>query len=221
MSLEELGLVVVDRFVDPRNIKTGEKAADYTSTFSGPIYTHTKESVGQRDILVSLAKELTTKLVQEGKLKFDFIAANESGAMVPGWQLKTTLEKFSFREIPYVYIQKDGNIKGFMNNSLIRENMKVLIFEDAVNFGTTIIKGAELLRKRGYVVDTGACFVYYDHMIARENLARARINLTYLFTLSQLLDIAEKNGRFNPIVIADSREFLADPEKWQRDNGFR
>ncbi len=221
MSLEELGLQIVDRWIELRDIEAGEEALPYTSGHYGPVYTYTKESVGQKKILKDLTKGLAGKLISEGNLNFDFIATNESGGMVPGWQFSLDLDDKIRRELPYVYVRRSGKITGFMKNPLIKRGMNGLIFEDAVNFGSTMIKAADLLRKKGYVINRGACFLYYDHPVGIENLAEVGINLTCLFTLTQLLDIAEANGRFNPRVIADCREFLKNPDKWNRDRGLK
>lgn len=226
-SLEEIGLRIVDAGgLEIRDVDSGEEQPfDYSSANKGPGYVMIKGLVGQPHVLQFLTGQLALKIVEN--MNFDFIAGNATGGMVPGWQLRNDLEGLTGKEIPYVYVRETRKIGGHqeyvtgnMNNPLITNGMRALVFEELVNFAETTTKSAKVLRDKGYNADVAATILFYDNPKAVELLRQEGVSLTPLITLTTLIDVAERTGKFNSKAIASYREFLQDPIEWQLKRGM-
>ncbi len=92
--------------------------------------------------------------------------------------------------------------------------------EELVNFAQTTVNSTGALRSRGLTVNTAATILFYDNPEAKKQLAENGIEMTYLFTMSELLDAAEKTGKFSSRAVADYRRFLKNPLTWQAERGL-
>ncbi len=92
--------------------------------------------------------------------------------------------------------------------------------EELVNFAQTTVNSTQALRNRRLSVQSAATILFYDNPEAKKQLAENGIEITYLFTMSELLDAAEKTGKFSSRAVADYRRFLKDPLAWQAERGL-
>jgi len=225
-SLEEVGSrIITAGGLEIRDVGAGEEAFDYSSANRGPGYVMIKGLVGQPHVMQFLTNQLALKLA--GNINFDFIAGNATGGMVPGWQLRNDLEGLTGKEIPYIYVRETRKIggqkeytTGDMRNPLILSGMRALVFEELVNFAQTTCNSAKVLRDKGYKADVGATILSYQNPRALEMLKETEVSLTYLISLHDLIDVAEKTGKFNTRAVESYREFLKDPIEWQLSGGF-
>jgi len=185
-----------------------------------------KGLVARKKIMKSLIRPLAKKIVEMAP-QVDFVAGNVSGGMIPGWLLSEELEVLLGRTIPFVYIRearKKGGQKelvtGIANNPEIPAGANGLVVEELVNFAQTTCNGADALRDAGYSVTHAATILFYDNPEAIKALKEHGIEMIYLFTLPQLLAVADKY-RTHPIEAIDGyREFLGDPLGWQKARGL-
>jgi len=200
----------------------------YASGNWGPGYVMIKNLVGRKRIIKSLTQQLA-ELIAERVPRLNFVAGNVTGGVVPGWILSEELEKQKLlgRTIPFVYIRearKRGGqkelITGITNNPEILPDANGLIVEELVNFAQTTCNGADALRDKGYIVTHAATILFYNNPEAIKALAEHGIEIIYLFTLPDLLEVAEKYRTHPQKAIADYREFLADPLWWQMVRGL-
>ncbi len=238
-KIEEIGLVVLEaKAVDIRNVPlkvTNEEVEKlplekqpflYASGNWGPGYVMIKGLVGRKKIMKCLVQPLAQK-VAERIPRVDFVAGNVSGGVIPGWLLSEELEILLGRTIPFVYIRearKKGGQKelvtGIANNPEILAGANGLVIEELVNFAQTTCNGADALRDAGYSVTHAATILFYDNPEAIKALKEHGIEMIYLFTLPQLLAVADKY-RTHPIEAIDGyREFLEDPLGWQAARGL-
>lgn len=70
----------------------------YSSGNWGPGYVSIKGLVGYGEVMPFLARQLATQ-IKEKKLSIDFVAANVTGGVIPGWQISQELK------IPFMYVQ--------------------------------------------------------------------------------------------------------------------
>lgn len=223
-TLEEIGSRIVDAGgLEIRDIDAGEEVFDYSSANRGPGYVMIKGLVGQPHIIQFLTQQIALRL----DINFDFIAGNATGGMVPGWQLRNDLERLTGKEIPYVYVRETRKIGGHkeymvgdMNNPLIQSGMRALIFEELVNFAQTTTNSAKVLRDKGYVADVAGTILSYQNPRALELLKETGVSLTYLISLGDLINVAEKTKKFSQKAIDSYREFLEDPIEWQLEREF-
>jgi len=238
VNIEEIGLMVLKtRAVDIRNVPlnvTNEEVEElplekqpflYASGNWGPGYVTIKSLVGRKKIIKFLVQQLARNIVERVPY-VDFIAGNVSGGMIPGWILSEEIEVLLGITIPFVYIRnarKKGGQKelvtGITNNPEIIPGSNGLVVEELVNFAQTTCNGVEALRDNGYSVTHAATILFYDNPEAVRALKDTGTEMVYLFTLIDLLTVAEKYQTHPQQAIDSYREFLKDPI-WQAKRGL-
>lgn len=198
----------------------------YASGNWGPGYAMVKGLVARKRIMGSLIQPLAKKIIEKVP-QVDFVAGNVSGGMIPGWLLSEELGVLLERTIPFVYVRearKKGGQKelvtGIVNNPEIPTNANGLVVEELVNFAQTTCNGANALRDAEYSVTHAATILFYDNPLAIEALEENEIEMIYLFTLPELLTVAEKHQTHSQKAIDGYREFLVDPIGWQESRGL-
>lgn len=207
----------------------------YASGNWGPGYVSIKNLVGRKKIIRALTEQLAILIVEKvpqldfvlSSIDIDFVAGNVTGGMIPGWILSEALEERVGKTIPFVYVRelrkKGGQkeqITGIMNNPEIRPGMNGLVVEELVNFAETTCNGTIVLRKAGYKVTHAATILFYENPEAIKALKQHKIKIIYLFTLPDLLTVAEKYQTHPQKAIDGYREFLRDPLGWQVARGL-
>jgi orotate phosphoribosyltransferase len=209
-----------------RDIDAGEEPFLYSSGMKGPGYVMVKGQVSNRYELNYLVRGLAEEVARVSS-DIDFIAANATGGMIPGWILAEELSEILSREIPYIYVRgsrKKGGHKelltGIENNPAIKVGSTALVVEELVNFAETTCNSAVALREAGYVVKNAACILSYGHDATRQKLSDHGVELIHLLSLDELLTDAEASGMFPPHVVADYRDFLKGPQAWMSKRGL-
>jgi orotate phosphoribosyltransferase len=221
-QIDGLILKIVDLGVlEIRDIDNGEEPFTYTSGHKGPGYVSVKKLIGDKQLLRTLVQELAIKVIDE-KFRVDFVAGNVSGGMIPGYLLSEFIEAEQYREVPFVYVRslnesRHDSVVGLSN---ISKKAHALVVEELINFGNTTCHAANVLRLLGYNANHAACFLYYGNPSANDLLSFKGIDITYLFTLDELLNVARTYEKMPVRLIEDYRTFLRDPDKWQKDRGF-
>ena len=197
--------------VEIRDVDGGEEPFLYSSGNWGPGYISIKGLVSQGKLIRDLTCALGERLAAEASP--DFVAANVSGGMIPGWILAEYLR------IPYVYVRetrKEGGQKEHITGiGGISDYGNALVMEELVNFAQTTCNSAEIVRSTGRTVTHAACILFYDNPEAVKALEHDKIQMISLFTLLELLDCAERNETHSKSALQGYREFLMDPLGWQ------
>jgi len=239
VNMEKTGLMILEaKVVDIRDVPlrvTNEKVDKlplknqpflYASGNWGPGYVMIKGLVGRKKIIKFLTQQLGRKIIEKTS-RVDFVAGNVSGGVIPAWLLSEELETLFGRTVPFVYIRdtrkKGGQkelITGIANNPEIPAGANGLVVEELVNFAQTTCNGSDALRDAGYSVTHSATILFYDNSEAIKALKAHGIEMVYLFTLPELLMIAEKYQTHSQEAIDGYREFLKDPLGWQAKRGL-
>ncbi|HEY4523304.1 MAG TPA: hypothetical protein VJK04_00310 [Candidatus Paceibacterota bacterium] len=219
-SLESLILAVLEaKAVEIRDVDHGEKPFLYSSGNLGPGYIMMKGLVGRKDILKPLVREHALKVV-EFYPNVGFVAGNVSGGVIPGWILSEELESLLGRSVPYVYVRetrKKGGQKELITGvNYMPQGSEGLIVEELVNFAQTTVNSAEVVRSAGFTVTHAACILFYGNPESIKSLNAHDLEMIYLFTLPELLEVAERHGTHTPEAIQSFRDFLRDPLEWQQ-----
>ncbi|XP_071978229.1 uridine 5'-monophosphate synthase isoform X2 [Engystomops pustulosus] len=84
-----------------------------------------------------------------------------------------------------------------------------LIIEDVVTSGSSVLETAEVLRKEGLRV-TDAIVLVDREQGGREKLAAAGIRLHSIYTLTQILEMLQRQGKVDTEMVEDVRRFIAE-----------
>lgn len=95
-----------------------------------------------------------------------------------------------------------------------------LVVEELVNFAESTGNAALWLRERGATVDNAATILNYNNPNAVVRLREMGVELHYVLTLLELLDIGEKYETVEARLIQGYRDFLKDPLGWQAKRGL-
>lgn len=212
--------------VSIRDIDGGEEAFRYSSGNWGPGYINIKGLCGRQEVFKVLTRQLAFNLIV-AETQFDFIAANATGGMTPGYQLREDLQALTGLEIPFVYVRgtrKPGGhrelVTGVSDNPFISEGETALVVEELINFAQTTTNSALALRNLKFRVDSAATVLHYQNPKALERLAENNLMVVELTSLPTLLRVAEEEGFFEPRLIEDYQSFLENPLRWQERRGL-
>lgn len=237
ISTGEIALMIFEaKAVEIRDVDAGEEPFLYASGNWGPGYISIKGLVGRKKIMKTLTHQLAIRVAERvprvefilSSIDIDFVAGNVTGGMIPGWLLSEELEKILGKTMPFVYIRglrkKGGQkerITGVANNPEILPGANGLVTEELVNFAQTTCNGTIALREAGYKTTHAATILFYDNPVAIKALKEHKVEMIYLLTLPELLEVAEKHHTHSQRSIDGYREFLADPLGWQAKRGLK
>lgn len=225
-QVEICRLILEAGAVDIRDVDAGEEPFEYSSGNFGPGYVNIKGLVGRQEVFKTLSEQLALRVIGSG-VEFDFINGNATGGMIPGWQLKEDVQRFTGRHIPYTYARntrKVGGhrdiITGITNNPEIPDGARALVVEELINFAQTSVNSALAIRELGHSADNVATILNYENPKAKDSLSENGVSVVQLTSLPTLLDVAVDHGFFSQHLVDGYREFLSDPQKWQSQRGI-
>jgi orotate phosphoribosyltransferase len=226
---EHIGKRILDTgALEIRDISAGQEPFLYSSGNKGPGSLMVKGLTGQPAVLKYLSEQLAARVAHQD---FDFVAANVTGGLVPGAELRNYVERVRRKDVPFVYVEgtrrvdtgmKDLGVTvvGLEFNPLIEIGYKGIINEELVNFAQTTTNSAIALREIGFPVDRASTILSYNHQAALDTLEKTHVKLTPLITLQDLLKVAESVGKFDGKLVDDYKSYLADPKGWQLRHGI-
>ena len=226
---EVASLIVNSGRLDIRDVDGGEKPFLYSSGNYGPGYLDIKGACGQDEVFETFTEQSALRLLEEDA-KFDFVAGNATGGMIPAFRVKQLLAEWTSRHIPYVYLRNTRKLggqeeyaTGIDNNPEVTKDMSPLIYEELVNFAQTTSNAAEVWRDiLGFKAPTYAgTIVEYATTAAKENLDRLGLTLVSVIDLPTILNVAEELKLFDVGAINSYRDFLRDPGQWQTTRGLQ
>ena len=188
-----------------------------TSGWASPVYIDCRWLISfpaERTRMMELAVETLKR--ESDFAKIDAVAGGETaGIPYSAWISQLT-------DKPMLYVRKKP--KGFGRNAQIEGNMPegshVLLVEDLATDGASKITFIDALRKAGATVsDAFVVFFYGAFPGALDDLKKSGVNMHYLATWWDVLEVAEKENSFSPEAIQGVRDFLSDPLKWSKDHG--
>jgi orotate phosphoribosyltransferase len=211
--------------LDIRDVDNGEEPFLYSSGFYGPGYVDIKGLISKSSFTRSAVYYSAIKFDAEyPDARINLVAANVTGGMIPGWLFAECLRRFYCKPVSYVYVRdtrKRGGHKELITGlQHVDCPSRTIVIEELVNYAETTINSVLALREAGFEVNHAACILFYDNPIAKANLIKYKIHMTYLFTLPQLLDMAVKGNFYSQSLVDAYLKFLDDPAAWQKQRGL-
>ncbi|MEW6438853.1 MAG: orotate phosphoribosyltransferase [Pseudomonadota bacterium] len=194
-----------------------EKPFIFTSGWASPVYTDMRKIISYprlRRTLTEFAVETITAEI--GCESLDIIAGGETaGIPFAAWLAERLM-------LPMQYVRKKP--KGFGRQAQIEgnviDNARALLVEDLATDGRSKVNFCEALRNAGQRCDHAFVFFFYDIFPqARALMAEIGVNLHYLVTWWDVLDVAKAEAYFPPAVLSEVEKFLHEPAAWSAAHG--
>ena len=189
-------------FDQPYTLTSGKKSPVYVDCRK--IISYTKE----RNKVLDYAEQY----IKQNNLSFEILAGGETAGIPYAAFLAERLQK------PMIYIRKKP--KGFGKNQQIEgnfnDNQKAILIEDLTTDGASKIVFIEVLRKFNINVSDIFVIFYYDIFnLSKTPLATLNVNMHYLCTWKNIINIVQKNKILSVNKINNLKYFLSEPEKWR------
>ena len=191
-----------------------KKPFTLTSGFKSPVYVDCRKIISytkERNKILDYAEQY----LKENKLSFEIIAGGETAGIPYAAFLAERLQK------PMIYIRKKP--KGFGKNQQIegsfKNKQKAILIEDLATDGKSKVIFIEAMKK--FEVNVSDIFVifYYDIFdISKSHISKLNINIHYLCTWKNIINILQKNEFISKNQIKNLKLYLTDPEKWRQMN---
>lgn len=194
LKLSEIGAIKFGLFT----LKSGLKS---------PIYVDLRVLVSYPNALRMVGKQLAEKAE---KLKFDCIAGIPFAAI--SIATAVSLEK-NWRMI---FPRKD--VKDYGTKALVEGKFSagetVLVIDDLITNGASKFEAISPLEKSGLKVKD--ILVIIDREQGGEaELAKNKLKLHSIFTVSEVLEILNKNKKIESALYKSTKEYFKNPAKWQ------
>ncbi|MFH1803971.1 MAG: orotate phosphoribosyltransferase [Pseudomonadota bacterium] len=188
-----------------------------TSGWASPTYIDCRKLISfpraRRKVIELAARQISDAAGYEA---FDAVAGGETAGIPYSAWLADALD------LPMQYVRKKP--KGFGRKARIEgdihEGQRVLLVEDLATDGASKVNFVNAIREAG-----GECkhaFVVFFYGVfpnALENLKKDDIEMHYLCTWHDVLDVARQGGYFSDAAVNGVRDFLADPIGWSKAHG--
>ena len=189
-------------FDQPYTLTSGKKSPVYVDCRK--IISYTKE----RNKVLDCAEQY----IKQNNLSFEILAGGETAGIPYAAFLAERLQK------PMIYIRKKP--KGFGKNQQIEgnfnDNQKAILIEDLTTDGASKVVFIEVLRKFNINVSDIFVIFYYDIFnLSKTPLATLNVNMHYLCTWKNIINIVQKNKILSVNEINNLKYFLSEPEKWR------
>jgi orotate phosphoribosyltransferase len=189
----------------------------FTSGWASPVYADMRKIISyprlRRALTDFAAETITTEI---GCESLDIIAGGETAGIPFAAWLSDRLM------LPMQYIRKKP--KGFGRQAQIEGNLidngRALLVEDLATDGRSKVNFCEALRKAGQRCDHAFVFFFYDIFPqARELMKEIGVDLHYLVTWWDVLEVSRSENYFPLSVLREVETFLHEPAAWSAAHG--
>lgn len=189
----------------------------FTSGWASPVYTDCRKLISYpriRNTLMDFGVSLILRDI--GFEQLDAIAGGETAGIPFAAWIADRLA------LPMLYVRKKP--KGFGRNAQIEgdfsEGDKILLVEDLTTDGQSKVAFCQALRDAGAEVSHTLVIFFYDIFPqSRESLAGTNIQLHYLATWWDVLQVCKDNRYFDTKTLSEVESFLHDPVSWSAAHG--
>ena len=188
-----------------------------TAGWASPVYIDMRKIISYPRLRKQLHNFALNKIQTAiGYESLDVIAGGETaGIPFAAWLAEEM-------HLPMQYVRKKP--KGFGRNAriegLLKENARVLLVEDLATDGGSKKDFVQAIRDSGQYCNDVFVYFFYDIFSgAKEDLLSQKINLHYLTTWRDVLNIATKNQYFSKPELSEIEAFISNPVQWSDHHG--
>lgn len=182
----------------------------WASGIKSPIYTDNRITISYPEVRRQIAQGFAD-VIKEKFPDVEVIAGAATGGVPHAAWVAETLD------LPMVYIRSKAKDHGAGNQieGRIEKGQKMVIIEDLISTGGSVIGTAEAARREGADVLGVAAIFTYELPRGIENFEKADLPLETLSNYSDLIEIAREIGYVDEDELELLKKFKADQNNWQ------
>lgn len=182
----------------------------WASGIKSPIYCDNRITMSYPKVRKEIAKGLASK-IKEAFPEVQVIAGTATaGIPHAAWVAKIL-------DLPMVYIRSKAKDHGKGNQieGRIVEGQKMVVIEDLISTGGSVLEAAEAAKREGADILGVAAIFTYELPKGKANFEKAEILLMTLTNYSVLIEVALEDRYIDEQELTLLKEWKKDPENWQ------
>jgi len=188
-----------------------EQPFRYTSGIFSPIYTDNRLLMSYPNkwqyVIDSFLSAITNVI---GVQNFDVVA----GTATAGIPHATLIAERLGLPMVYVKFEQDKKGKHGQIEGKIKKGDRVIMIEDHVSTGESVLLSSQVLKNSGAIVDWCVAIFAYDTEKLKTTFVKEKVNLLTLSDMFALLKVGIEMKYFGPKEKDAVLEWLENPEKW-------
>ncbi|WP_034569720.1 orotate phosphoribosyltransferase [Carnobacterium divergens] len=187
------------------------KPYTWASGIKSPIYCDNRITMSYPSVRREIAKGLA-ELIKRDYPEAEVIAGTATAGIPHAAWVAELLD------LPMVYIRgkaKDHG-KGNQIEGRITKNQKMVIIEDLISTGGSVIDAAGAAKNEGADVIGAAAIFTYELPKGIENFKKHQLSFATLTNYSTLIDVALELGTIEANDLSLLKEWKQDPTKWKK-----
>ena len=191
-------------FLNPSNPFT------WASRIKSPIYCDNRITMSYPKVRKEIAKGLASK-IKEAYPEVQVIAGTATAGIPHAAWVAEILD------LPMVYIRSKAKDHGKGNQieGRIFEGQKMVVIEDLISTGGSVLEAAEAAKREGADILGVAAIFTYELPKGKANFEKAEIPLMTLTNYSVLIEAALEDRYIDEQELTLLKEWKKDPENWQ------
>lgn len=184
----------------------------WASGIKSPIYCDNRITMSYPKVRKEIAQGLAEKIKQEFP-EVEVIAGTATAGIPHAAWVAEILD------LPMVYIRSKAKAHGKGNQieGRIFEGQKMVVIEDLISTGGSVLEAAEAAKREGADVLGVAAIFTYELPKGKANFEAAGLPLVTLTNYSVLIEFALENKIIDETELALLKEWKKDPENWVTD----
>ncbi|OTP27243.1 orotate phosphoribosyltransferase [Enterococcus mundtii] len=184
----------------------------WASGIKSPIYCDNRITMSYPKVRKEIAQGLAEKIKQEFP-EVEVIAGTATAGIPHAAWVAEILD------LPMVYIRSKAKAHGKGNQieGRIFEEQKMVVIEDLISTGGSVLEAAEAAKREGADVLGVAAIFTYELPKGKANFEAAGLPLVTLTNYSVLIEFALENKTIDETELALLKEWKKDPENWVTD----
>lgn len=181
----------------------------WSSGLKSPIYCDNRLTLSYPKVRKNIATGLAD-LIKENFPETEVVAGTATAGIPHAAWVSDILD------LPMAYVRSKAKAhgKGNQNEGKVEKGQKVVVVEDLISTGGSVITAVNSLREAGCEVLGVVAIFTYELPKGKELLGDAEITAYSLTDYSSLLDVAQKQGYIQEGDLASLNAWKESPENW-------
>ncbi|MGO3912674.1 orotate phosphoribosyltransferase [Enterococcus viikkiensis] len=181
----------------------------WASGLKSPIYCDNRVTMSYPEVRRAIANGLAEKIKQEFPNAEVIAGTATAGIPYAAWVAELL-------DLPMVYIRSKPKDHGQGNQieGRIKKGQKMVVIEDLISTGGSVLEAAQAAKKEGADVLGVAAIFTYELAKGKKNFETANMPLVTLTNYSTLIESALKENYINQEQLERLKKWRQDPENW-------